>query len=148
MSSTAVWTLGEIAEVTGGEVHDAAADLVVPGPAFIDTRTPEIGGLFAAFDGERVDGHTFAAAAVEAGAAAVLGSRPTGLPSVVVRDVRAALQALATAHLATLREQGALRSVLAITGSQGKTSVKDLLREVLAGHAPTMATAGAAMVFL
>ena len=85
-------SLAEIAEVVGGVAH---GDVVVTGGAFLDTRTPEPGGLFVAVAGERVDGHDFAAAAGEAGAAAVLGSRATELPTVVVDDVTAALGRLA-----------------------------------------------------
>ena len=66
-------SLAEIADVVGGVAHGAAT---VTGGAFLDTRTPEPGGLFVAIAGDRVDGHDFAAAAGEAGAAAVLGSRP------------------------------------------------------------------------
>ena len=54
--------------------------------------------LFAAFAGERVDGHDFAARAVAGGAVAVLATRPVGVPAIVVDDVRAALGALATAR--------------------------------------------------
>ncbi|HET8561046.1 MAG TPA: UDP-N-acetylmuramoyl-tripeptide--D-alanyl-D-alanine ligase [Marmoricola sp.] len=134
-------TLGRIAEVTGGRVHDAGPDLVVSGPAFLDSRSPEPGGLFAAFVGEHADGHAHAVAAVDGGAAAVLGSRPTGAPTVVVDDVQAALQQLARVVLAELRRAGH-PLVLALTGSQGKTSTKDLLAAVLGAHAPTVATHG------
>ena len=131
-------TLPEIAAVIGGEVHDDPDGVVVTGPAFVDTRSPEPGGLFAAFVGERADGHHFAASAVEDGAVAVLGSRPTGVPTVVVEEPRAALQALAHHVLGRLPDV----HVLAVTGSQGKTSTKDLLAAVLADRAPTVATRG------
>ena len=85
-------TLAEIADVVGGVAHGEAT---VTGAAFLDTRTPEAGGLFVAIDGERVDGHDFVAAAAAAGAAAALGSRPTDLPTVVVDDVVEALGRLA-----------------------------------------------------
>ncbi|MGN6253101.1 MAG: UDP-N-acetylmuramoyl-tripeptide--D-alanyl-D-alanine ligase [Marmoricola sp.] len=133
--------LEDIAALVGGAVHDAPPDTVVTGPAFVDTRTPEPGGLFAAFAGERTDGHAHAAQARAAGAAAVLGSRPTGEPTVVVDDVRSALQVLAREVVARLRMQGGLRHVHALTGSQGKTSAKDLLGAVLTGDGPTVATA-------
>jgi UDP-N-acetylmuramoyl-tripeptide--D-alanyl-D-alanine ligase len=134
-------TLDELAEVVGGEVTDAPGDLVVTGPAFLDSRTPEPGGLFVAFAGEHADGHDHAADAVTGGAAAVLGTRPTGVPGVVVADARAALQELARVVLERLRRDGGPR-VVAITGSQGKTSAKDLLARVLGDHAPTVATRG------
>ena len=78
-------TLDQIADVVGGTVHDDTG-VTVTGPAFVDSRVAEIGGLFVAFDGEHVDGHDYAAAALDGGAAAVLGSRPLGLPMVVVAD--------------------------------------------------------------
>ena len=132
--------LSEIAVVVGG--HLDGDDALVTGPAFLDSRSPEPGGLFVAFVGERVDGHEHAGAAVGAGAAGVLGSRATGVPTVVVDDVQEALQALARAVLSRRRTSPAPLSVLAITGSQGKTSAKDMLAKVLADAAPTVATHG------
>ena len=78
-------TLAEIAAVVGGAV-DGDPTSPCTGPAFVDSREVVDGGLFVAVAGERVDGHEYAAAAVQAGAAAVLGSRPTGVPTVVVDD--------------------------------------------------------------
>jgi UDP-N-acetylmuramoyl-tripeptide--D-alanyl-D-alanine ligase len=131
-------TVREIAEVVGGVVHDAPDELTVTGPAFLDSRAVEPGGLFAAFAGAAVDGHDFAARAVADGAAAVLGSRPVGVPAVVVADTQEALGVLARHVLTRLPDV----TVLAVTGSQGKTSTKDLLAAVLAGAAPTVATRG------
>ncbi|MCD6638398.1 MAG: UDP-N-acetylmuramoyl-tripeptide--D-alanyl-D-alanine ligase, partial [Nocardioides sp.] len=128
-------TLAEIAEVVGGRAH---GDAVVTGPAFIDTRAPEAGGLFVAIAGERVDGHDFAADAYAAGAAAVLGTKVTGAPTVVVDDAVAALGLLARHVLERLPEV----TVHAMTGSQGKTGTKDYLAAVLALAGPTVATAG------
>lgn len=133
-------TLREIAEVAGGVAHGAAA-VVVTGPPFLDTRTPEPGGLFVAIAGERVDGHDFAGAAAEGGAVAALGSRPTGLPTVVVDDVPRALGRLARHVLDRFRAEGDL-TVLALTGSQGKTGTKDYLAQVLATAGSTVATRG------
>lgn len=132
-------TLAQVAGATSGTVHDAAADeVVVTGPATVDSREAEPGGLFAAFVGEQVDGHDYAAAAVGAGAAAVLSSRPVGVPAVVVDDPQVALGRLARHVLGRLPDC----RVLAVTGSQGKTSTKDLLAGVLADAAPTVATRG------
>ena len=64
-------SLADLAVVVGGELH-GAADISVHGPATIDSRLVVSGGLFAAIAGEHVDGHDFAVAACEAGAAAVL----------------------------------------------------------------------------
>ena len=138
-------TLAEIAAITGGEI--AAADpaatkpIVVDGPVVIDGREAAAGSLFVAFVGEHTDGHLHAGQAAENGAVAVLGSRPTALPTVVVEDVQTALQRLAKAVVTRVRQAGGL-TVTGITGSQGKTSVKDLLAAVLAQAAPTVATKG------
>lgn len=133
-------TLPEIADVVGGTtVHDTG--VTVDGPAFLDSRVAERGGLFVAIVGERVDGHDYAAAALSGGAAAVLSSRDTGLPGVVVHDPVAALAALARHALAALRATADIR-VVALTGSQGKTSTKDVLAQVLAAAGTTVATYG------
>ncbi len=135
-------TLDEIAILVGGRLVDAEPGIVVSGAAFLDSRAPEPEGLFVAFVGERADGHEHARGAVEAGAAAVLGSRPTGVPTVVVDDVQGALQELARVVLRRLREREAALTVVAVTGSQGKTTAKDMMARVLADAAPTVATAG------
>jgi UDP-N-acetylmuramoyl-tripeptide--D-alanyl-D-alanine ligase len=135
--------LGEIAEVVGGTVADPAhTDVVVSGPAFLDSRAAEAGGLFLAIAGEHVDGHHYAAMALDSGAAAVLGSRATDGPTVVVPDVQDAVAVLASHVLAQLRARNPELQVLAVTGSQGKTSVKDMLKAVLADAGPTVATYG------
>jgi UDP-N-acetylmuramoyl-tripeptide--D-alanyl-D-alanine ligase len=128
--------LSEIAAVVDGEVH--GGEVEVTGPAFVDSRLVEPGGLFVAVPGERVDGHDFAERAVAAGAAAVLGARPTGVPTVVVPDPVEALGRLAR-HVAD-RLDGV--TLLALTGSQGKTGTKDLLAAVLATAGTTVATSG------
>lgn len=134
-------TLAEISEVVGGELVGATDGVTVDGPVVQDGREPAPGGLYVAFVGERSDGHEHAAQAGENGAVAVLGSRPTSLPTVVVDDVQHALQQLASHVVARLRRTREL-TVVAITGSQGKTSTKDLLAAVLAAAAPTVATRG------
>jgi UDP-N-acetylmuramoyl-tripeptide--D-alanyl-D-alanine ligase len=129
-------TLGEIADVVDGVV-DGDPGLQVTGPPFRDDREPAAGGLFVAIRGERVDGHDFAAAAVAGGAAAALGTRATGVPTVVVDDVVHALARLARHVVDTVRP-----TVLALTGSQGKTGTKDYLGHILAAVGETVATAG------
>ena len=103
-------SLEEIAAVVGGEVHGDAG-VVVSGPAYVDSRSPVADGLFVAIVGERVDGHAYAA-----GAHAVLGSRPTDAPTVVVADPVVALGRLAR-HVV----DHSSATLLALTGSQGKT---------------------------
>jgi UDP-N-acetylmuramoyl-tripeptide--D-alanyl-D-alanine ligase len=136
-------SLAEIAAVVGGEVADPAdADVVVTGAAFLDSRSPVTGGLFLAIAGEHVDGHDYAVSAVEGGAAAVLASRATPVPTVVVPDDETGVQALATHVLRRLRQLNPGLRVVAVTGSQGKTTAKDMLAAVLGDAGPTVATHG------
>ncbi|AZP17141.1 UDP-N-acetylmuramoyl-tripeptide--D-alanyl-D-alanine ligase [Streptomyces aquilus] len=131
-------SLAEIASVVGGQTHDIPDPSVqVTGPVVRDSREVEPGSLFVAFVGERVDGHDFAAQVVEAGAAAVLASRPVGVPAIVVDDVQTAIGALARE---VVRRLGA--TLVALTGSAGKTSTKDLIAQVLQRKAPTVWTPG------
>jgi UDP-N-acetylmuramoyl-tripeptide--D-alanyl-D-alanine ligase len=133
--------LGEIAAVCGGVISDGADDLLVGGPVEVDSRLVRPGALFVALPGERVDGHDFAAAAVAAGAAAVLASRPVGVPAVVVADTVAALGRLAGLVVSRLAAEHDL-VVVGITGSQGKTSTKDLIAAVLEARGETVAPPG------
>ncbi|MFH9857753.1 UDP-N-acetylmuramoyl-tripeptide--D-alanyl-D-alanine ligase [Streptomyces sp. NPDC017202] len=131
-------SLAEIAAVVGGQTYDIPdPSAQVTGPVVRDSREVEPGSLFVAFVGERADGHDYARAVVEAGAAAVLASRPVGVPAIVVDDVQAALGALAR-HV--VRELGT--TLVALTGSAGKTSTKDLIAQVLRRKAPTVFTPG------
>ncbi|MFD6289098.1 UDP-N-acetylmuramoyl-tripeptide--D-alanyl-D-alanine ligase [Streptomyces sp. NPDC060205] len=131
-------SLAEIASVVGGQTHDIPDTSVqVTGQVVRDSREAGPGSLFVAFAGERADGHDFAAAVVEAGAVAVLASRPVGVPAIVVDDVQRALGALAR-HV--VERLGA--TLVALTGSAGKTSTKDLIAQVLRTKAPTVFTPG------
>ncbi|MEK9519786.1 UDP-N-acetylmuramoyl-tripeptide--D-alanyl-D-alanine ligase [Streptomyces venezuelae] len=131
-------SLAEIAEIVGGQAHDIPdPDARITGPVVIDSREVRAGSLFAAFAGEHVDGHDYAERAVAAGATAVLSARPVGVPAIVVEDVQAALGALARAVVERLGTD-----VVALTGSAGKTSTKDLIAQVLGRHAPTVWTPG------
>ena len=122
----------------GADVSDDAG-ATAPSPTTVtavttDSRTAGPGALFVAVVGERTDGHDHARAAVDAGAVAVLAARPlhVGVPVLVVADAVAALSSLATAVLAARRAVPAPFHVIALTGSSGKTSTKDLLATVLA----------------
>jgi UDP-N-acetylmuramoyl-tripeptide--D-alanyl-D-alanine ligase len=148
-------TVAEIARIVGGELADidaeAAARTRITGTVEFDSRAVSDGGLFLALPGARADGHDHAAAAVAAGAAAVLAARPVGVPAIVVapvatgasgasvlehdRDgsgaaVLAALAALAAEVARRLTAKGL--TIIGVTGSSGKTSTKDLLAAVLA----------------
>ncbi len=135
-------SLARIAQVTGGQLDGTlpplGGDAVVSGEVVIDSRRVGPGGLFAAVAGERSDGHDFAAAAVAAGATAVLATRPVPVPSVLVADVPAALAALARFVVDALPAA----RIAGITGSSGKTSTKDLAAQLVERLGPTIAPAG------
>jgi UDP-N-acetylmuramoyl-tripeptide--D-alanyl-D-alanine ligase len=120
--------LKEIAEVTGGRLVEADPDDVVHGVQ-VDSRKVGAGELFVALPGSRTDGSLFAAAAARAGAVATLAQEGTvsAGPRVEVADPLAALAGLGTA----VRDRSAA-TVVGITGSNGKTTTKDLLAAVLA----------------
>ena len=147
-------SLSEIAAITNGRLHGARGTEVVTAVEF-DSRAIRPGGLFLALPGERVDGHEFAAAAVERGAVAVLAAREVDGPAVVVPPVArvtgtylgetdpdgagaAVLAALARLAGHVVGELSGL-TVVGVTGSSGKTSTKDLLAAVLAPLGPTVA---------
>ena len=129
-------TLSKIAAVLGGELRgaDATVDAVTT-----DTRKVTPGCLFVALKGERFDAHDFAGQAKAAGAGALLVSRPLDcdLPQVVVNDTRLAFGELA----AWVRQQVPAR-VVALTGSSGKTSVKEMTASILGQCGNTLYTAG------
>ena len=136
-------SLARIAELTGGRLTgispEQAARTVIDGPVVTDSRECGPGGLYVARIGEHADGHTFIPAALEAGALAALTSRPVdGVACVVVDDVQDAFAALARGIVDTATEL----TVVAITGSSGKTSTKDLLGQVLAVAGETVAPHG------
>lgn len=110
----------------------------------IDSRAVTPGCLFVALPGERVDGHDFAPAAVAGGAAAVLASRQLALdvPQLIADDTAKALANLAGAVVA--ERIGAGLVSVAVTGSSGKTSTKDLIAQVLAQAGATVAPVGSA----
>lgn len=103
-----------------------------------DSRKVAPGCLFVALKGERFNGNQFAAKAIEEGAAYAIVDEPVDSENVIlVDDVLATLQKLATHH----RRQFKI-PVLAITGSNGKTTTKELVSTVLASHYPTHFTKG------
>ena len=128
-------TLGEIAEITGGRLHGANPDTAVTGPVEFDSRRVARGGLFLAFPGEHADGHDFVGQAIASGAVAAIVTRPVDAPSIEVADGFTALAALASAVARRL----AGVTVVAVTGSSGKTSTKDLIAQLLERLGPTIA---------
>ena len=134
-------TATEVAAATGGRLYPPTLSpaLLVHGPVVVDSRQVEVGALFVALPGERADGHEFAGAAVAAGAVAVLAARALDeLPCVVVENPLTALGALARAVV----DRAVGLTVIAVTGSSGKTSTKDLLAAVLRRRGATVAPQG------
>lgn len=132
-------SLRQAATVLNAELSpQTAADATFQG-ASTDTRRLPPGCLYVALRGERFDGHDFIAQAQAAGAAALLvdNTVDSPLPSLRVADTRLALGALA-AHW---RAQFAI-PLLAVTGSNGKTTVKEMLRSICAEAGPVLATQG------
>jgi len=130
-------SLQEVARVLGGRIQAPAGDIRVTGVA-TDSRKVKPGDLFVALRGENHDGHEFASQALAAGAAGVLVSRHVEQgPSIQVPDTLFALQELAAHH----RDQFDI-PVIAVTGSVGKTTTKDLLAACLEGSLSTLKTPG------
>jgi len=98
-----------------------------------DTRKTVTGRLFIALEGENFDGHLFTQSAEELGAKAIIAHKKvsTSLPTIIVKDTEKAYQKLATWHRQSLSPQ-----IIAITGSNGKTSTKNMLDSILSLLAP------------
>jgi UDP-N-acetylmuramoyl-tripeptide--D-alanyl-D-alanine ligase len=128
--------LSELAAALGCPVpdHDVGVETIVT-----DSRKVDYGSLFAALPGSQVDGHDFAGAAVRLGAVALLVSRRLDLevPQLVVDDVLVAL-----GDLAALLRQRLDPVVIGITGSNGKTTVKEMVASILRAEGPVLATQG------
>lgn len=129
-------SLSQLASLTEGELH--GADLTIDTVATDSTNVVE-GSLFIALKGARFDGHAFAEQAKQANAAALLVSRKLDLvlPQVVVADTRIALGLLGQ----WVREQCRAK-VAGLTGSSGKTSVKEMTAAILKQCGPTLYTTG------
>ncbi len=118
----ALWSAAEIAEATGGV---ASEDFQASGVE-MDSRDVKPGDLFVALKGEAMDGHRFLPMAFDKGAIAAITDRPVDFPHVLVEDTTKALHDLA--HAARLRSE-AVR--IAVTGSVGKTGVKEAIFNAL-----------------
>ena len=153
-------SLSQIAAAVGGRL--IGPDATVTGPVVTDSRQASPGALFVAVHGERTDGHAHLGSAGALGAVGAIVSdlkaARTGLSGepaeaaesedlsmglVLVEDTVVALGALARTHLAGLRQgavdRGERLTVVAMTGSVGKTTTKDLTRQLLASSGPTVA---------
>lgn len=136
-------TLQDLITLTGGQAHAlTAADLGRPiATVTTDSRSLQPGEVFLALRGETFDGHRFAAAAIQAGAIAVIVDTPVKspsdapLPQVIVGNSLAAYQAIGRAW----RERSGA-AIVAVTGSVGKTTMKELIAAVLGTAGPVHKT--------
>ena len=138
--------LAELNEALGGSLtlpHRVTADSSVSGSVQTNSTLVEPGSIFFALPGEVTDGHLFAADAVARGAALVVAERPldVAVPLLVVPNGVTALADLARLVVARVRAAGTLK-VIGITGSNGKTTTKNLLSAILSAEGPTVAPAG------
>jgi murE/murF fusion protein len=139
-------SIAEAARIMGGVLHQAEGADANRGFSAVNTDTRSIrpGDLFFALHGEQFDGHDYVAAAARTGAAAAVVERPvaeaTDLPQIVVKDTRRALGRLGAWHRAHFAVP-----LIAVTGSNGKTTTKEMIAAILAawhGEPGRLATAG------
>ncbi len=133
-------SLSEIALATGGALHGDPRHRVLR--VTTDSRDVRAGDLFVCLVGPRFDGHDYARAALAAGAAAVLASRALGddgVASVMVSDTLQALGMLGR-HVRERETGGRRPLVIGITGTNGKTTTKDLLAAALGSQWPVVAS--------
>lgn len=139
-------TLAEIADAVGGTLHTAGSDTPdteVSGAVDTDSRALGAGDIFVAKPGETTDGHLFVAAVAEAGAALAIVERRLDAPvsQIVVPDAVQSLADLARTVVARVRAGGDLR-IVGITGSNGKTTTKNLVQRILEPEGETVAPRG------
>lgn len=118
------FTIDEVASVVAGRVIHGDRAQSTTGRLFFDSRNPSPAGIFLALKGEHVDGHDFV---INSGAALSIVTRDVAVPAIIVDDVLVA----ASKWAAHLRSQFATLTVIGITGSQGKTTTKDMLAHLL-----------------
>ena len=138
MAETALWTIEDVIAATRGELRGSPR-LPINGVS-IDSRNIAPGDIFVAIKGDRLDGHQFAAAALEEGTALAVVSRPTpemasaGALLVVPEPLRA------LEDLGCWARRRSAAQIVAITGSVGKTSTKETLKLALSGSGKTHAS--------
>ncbi|NMN01682.1 UDP-N-acetylmuramoyl-tripeptide--D-alanyl-D- alan ine ligase [Bifidobacterium sp. DSM 109963] len=141
-------TIDEIAEAVAGRVVPAAGGAHDGGVALhvvSDSRQIRRGSVFVAIKGERVDGHDYVQGAGAAGALAAIVDHvmpDADVAQIVVGHTVEALGKLAQANIVRRRATGKPFTIVAITGSVGKTTTKDLLKQLLGQLGPTVAPVG------
>ena len=128
-------TLAQIATIVGGKTYGDSSQVITSAPVF-DSRDAVKGSLFLALVGENSDGHDFTENAQSHGASGFLTTREVKGNGVIVTDVLLAVRALA----AYVRNELPDLKVIAITGSSGKTTTKDLLASILSSRAQCVST--------
>ena len=126
----------QIAEIVGGEL--IGSDVTVTSAPIFNSNEAKPGSIFLALIGENSDGHQYIADAFVNGSVLAFTTREVPERCIVVDDVLHALNLLASYVRNSLPEL----KVIALTGSQGKTTTKDLLNHILSTVAPTVAPAG------
>lgn len=140
-NTSPLFSVADILEWTGGTLQQGSRDQVISGLSN-DSRALQRGHMFVALVAER-DGHTFIPNALEAGASALLVSQrvqdiPSDITVVQVKDTLGAMGAIAAGY----RRRFSSCQILGITGSNGKTTTKEMIASILRNMGPTLATAG------
>lgn len=131
-TSLPLWTTAELAQATGGTWHPANVDLSVA-RIISNTRLIQLQDAFLALIGERFDAHNFVADAAKSGASVAIVSRliaDVSIPQLLVDDTRLALGRLATARRLSFPHL----ETIALTGSSGKTTTKEMIGSILRTH--------------
>ena len=131
-------TFEEIALATGGRLINLDSKNSTSALPIIDSRKAQPGTFFVALPGERVDGNDFCVEAIAGGSEFALCTEEFNIPSILVSDSLEALSRLAR----FVREKMEGTTFIGLTGSQGKTTTKDLLTQILAPHGETISPAG------
>lgn len=131
-------TVNEMATAIGASIHGLKGDDLVTEYAIIDSRLAKPGTFFVALPGESADGNDFAEAAIHTGSRFAITSREIIGPSLIVPDTLQAMHALAR----YVREKSAHCTFIGITGSQGKTTTKELLGQILSTAGETVIPQG------
>lgn len=132
--------LGQIATRLDGEITVDTPEQIVQGTVQTDSRLVQPGDIFVAIRGEQMDGHEFVEKAHQQGAALALVERriESEIPQVIVQNTLEALQKLAHSVFHDVHEYGKMQTV-AVTGSNGKTTTKNMLDAILSSFGPTVA---------
>jgi UDP-N-acetylmuramoyl-tripeptide--D-alanyl-D-alanine ligase len=126
----------KIAEIVGGEL--IGSDVLVTSAPVFDSTSAITGSIFLALPGEKTDGHKYISDAFSHGAVLAIVTSTSPERCIIVKDVIQALNKLA----AYVRDQLRELQVIALTGSQGKTTTKDLLKHILESVGKTVAPQG------